>query len=747
MFPIFRFHHRQLVRQADALREDSRFAEAARLYGRAARMAPERADLFVQYGNMLKDSGQLSDAVRAYETAHNRFVAQAAQRGVEFTREVLSDVYVQLGHTFKLAGARDHAIDFYRRANGLKPIPRIQEELKIAALTIHGVPERMIDIPLPQLDSLPGSASADVKGFADFESAFLSDGYKCLCWSKNHFIDATQTGPGSKMVTCSDCGSMYSQEVVRMNMVGETRLISAVDVSAADLESLLATWPFEIRMGRIGLVGAQLYGSPSAKFPGIETIPVYNARLQPGIDRCSFDAIVVWTISHELTDVRRVIDQAHQALRPNGLLVVGYTPSSALSLVMQSLRGKGRVRDEAEGTRIEPVGKDVAQKAAADRSPLFLLSDQALRAVLEPVRREGRLFPARYRQSLSHHFLAMQKTGTMTVGIMSGIGDAVWSFVIQKAVRRKYGADALLYHINDSGDGRRKRSNNMLARFGFVDDMVTSKFQVHADTPMDDRSGHLNYIPSGPVAVDGRDEFDYRLIVNTYLEHGQGYDRVCEALGLLEEDLDFDFFSDYHEKPEDMFAVDKVLHHVGEDYVVFYYGAEVDNTIGGLNRDEVWKPEDWNRLGRMVHDEFGLKIVVIGAPYDTSYANRILGANRDTFYYNAIGELDITETLALIQRSKFVVAFPAGVGIVGPYMRVPTVIFWRPKHMSYHVMHDRAGFCPEFATNWVPEPVLKAGGYYPAWYGDDTPETIMEAVRKGGWAKRTLTTPIGKWKH
>jgi ADP-heptose:LPS heptosyltransferase len=287
----------------------------------------------------------------------------------------------------------------------------------------------------------------------------------------------------------------------------------------------------------------------------------------------------------------------------------------------------------------------------------------------------------------------------------------------------------------------------MLARFGFVDDMVTSKFQVHANTPMDDRSGHLNYIPSGPVAVDGRDEFDYRLIVNTYLEHGQGYDRVCEALGLLEEDLDFDFFSDYDEKPEDMAAVDKVLHHVGQDYVVFYYGAEVDNTIGGLNRDEIWKPEDWNRLGRMVHEEFGLKIVVIGAPYDTSYANRILGANRDTFYYNAIGELDITETLALIQRSKFVVAFPAGVGIVGPYMRVPTVIFWRPKHMSYHVMHDRAGFRPEFATNWVPEPVLKAGGYYPAWYGEDTPDTIMEAVRKGGWAKRTPTTPIGKWKH
>ena len=54
--------------------------------------------------------------------------------------------------------------------------------------------------------------------------------------------------------------------------------------------------------------------------------------------------------------------------------------------------------------------------------------------------------------------------------------------------------------------------------------------------------------------------------------------------------------------------------------------------------------------------------------------------------------------------------------------------------------------CPDFATNWVPEPVLKNGGYYPAWYGSDTPESIMAAIRKGGWAKRKITTPIGKWK-
>jgi hypothetical protein len=742
----------KIVKKADSFRDLRQFDEAAKWYSKAVRLTTGRPDLYVQLGNMLKDSGQLAEAVKAYECGHNGYRSLAARRGEAWANDGAAEALLQLGHTFKLAGASNDAVSFYRRSHALRPIPHIEDELKIAALTIHGVPERAIEIPYPTLDGVQELTTLDgVQGLtkaSDDDYELIKEGVQCLCWSKNHFRDISPEQLDLKVVTCADCGTHYSTDVVRMNMMGETRLVPVCEVTAMDLEGLLATWPVEVRLNRIGLVGAELVGSPPSGATSVETIPAYNSRLLPGLERCSFDAIILWNMSLPFTDLTRIVDQCHQAIRPNGMLMVGYTPTTALTLWAQRLRNslgskrKGQAKLPA-AVRTAGAGDVVI---TSDPSPLFFLSDRALRAVLDPVRRDARLLPQRYEHSSAHHFRALQKSGTMSVGIMSGIGDAVWSFVIQEAVRRKYGADALLYHVNDSGDGRRKRSNNMLARFNFVDDMVTSKFQIHADTPMDDRSGHLNYMPSGPVTVDGRDEFDYRLIVNTYLEHGHSYARVCEALGLDEGDLDFDFFRKYREQPEDMRAVNKVLNYVGEDYAIFYYGAEVDNTIGGLNRDEMWKPEDWNRLGRMVHEQFGLKIVVIGAPYDVSYANKILGANEDTFYFNAIGQLDITETLALIQRSRFVIAFPAGVGIVGPYMRVPTVIFWRPKHMSYHVMHDRAGFCPEFATNWVPEPVLERGGYYPAWYGSDTPETIMAAIERGGWATRKITSPIGNWK-
>ena len=745
-----------LVRKANAARDNGNPAAAAALYGDAVRIARNRPDLYVQQGNMLKDSGNFAAAATAYAQGHNGFAALARKRGAEWAASQIADVYMQLGHLYKKAGRADFSIHFYRRSNALKPFPGLAEEMKFAALTIHGVPETAAAVAYPDLDELPFAADLGKIGTAlpgDTIDQALVPGYQCVCWSSDHFIDAGQDDAAVKYITCGICGSVYSQATVRMNMTGQTTLIPLTKVSLDQIETLLGNWPGHREGGRIGLVGAELAEAKSGASGRIETIPAFNSRLQPGLERCSFDCIVIWSVSNQFSDMRRVIDQAFQALRPNGTLVIGYSPISAVPMVMQNLR-KSVVSLKDDAVVIEPASGGAAHQSGARTEqekpsgvqPLFLLSDFALRSLIEPVRRDARVLPNRFALSPLHSFVAARKTGVLSVGIMSGIGDAVWSFVIDRAVRRKYGADALLYHVNDSGDARRKRSNNMLARFGFVNDMVSSVFQIHADTPMDDKSGHLNYLPSGPVLVDSRDEFDYRLIVNTYLEHGHGFDRICEDLALEPADLDFDFFKDYDEQDVDSVAVDKVRNFVGSDYAIFYYGAEVDNTIGGLNRDEIWRPDDWNRLGRMIHDEYGLKLVVIGAPYDTSYANKILNRNEDNFYYNAIGELDITETLALIQRSKFVVAFPAGVGIVGPYMRVPTVIFWRPKHQSYHVMHDRAGFDPSFATNWVPQPVLDSGTYYPAWYGTDTPETIMGAIRKGGWAKRKITTPIGNWK-
>ena len=90
--------------EADRLRDSHRFAEAALSLRRGSwRERRSRTDLRVQYGNMLKDSGQPRAAVEAY------MLALAAQ-------PVDPDIHLQLGHALKSLGRRAAAVGAYRDA-------------------------------------------------------------------------------------------------------------------------------------------------------------------------------------------------------------------------------------------------------------------------------------------------------------------------------------------------------------------------------------------------------------------------------------------------------------------------------------------------------------------------------------------------------------------------------------------------------------------------------------------------------
>jgi len=87
----------ELIRVADKYRDARRFLEAAEAYGNVLKVRPGRTDLCVQYGNMLKDSGQLEAAEKAY--------FQAIANGAD-----TADTYLQLGRNYRLAGRREEAL-------------------------------------------------------------------------------------------------------------------------------------------------------------------------------------------------------------------------------------------------------------------------------------------------------------------------------------------------------------------------------------------------------------------------------------------------------------------------------------------------------------------------------------------------------------------------------------------------------------------------------------------------------------
>lgn len=97
-----------LIVRGDAARDARDWTRAALWYEEAVRLVPRRADIHVQHGHMLKESGDLVAAERAYMSALALMPDDA-------------DLALQIGHLHKIAGRADAARDAYGRALILKP--------------------------------------------------------------------------------------------------------------------------------------------------------------------------------------------------------------------------------------------------------------------------------------------------------------------------------------------------------------------------------------------------------------------------------------------------------------------------------------------------------------------------------------------------------------------------------------------------------------------------------------------------
>ncbi len=138
---------RAQTRTADAHRDRGEWSAAARHYRRALDLVPGRADLWVQYGHALKESGHVGQAVTAYQEA-----ARLAP--------TVADTQLQLGHAFKLQGRTEDAVAAYVRALSLAPgLSDARAELERLGHAPDGQP-----LPPPPI------AGADEDGAEDAEA-------------------------------------------------------------------------------------------------------------------------------------------------------------------------------------------------------------------------------------------------------------------------------------------------------------------------------------------------------------------------------------------------------------------------------------------------------------------------------------------------------------------------------------------------------------------------------------------------
>ncbi|MDP7014684.1 MAG: FkbM family methyltransferase [Pirellulaceae bacterium] len=305
----------------------------------------------------------------------------------------------------------------------------------------------------------------------------------------------------------------------------------------------------------------------------------------------------------------------------------------------------------------------------------------------------------------------------LQVAVPAGIGDSIWSLTKIPDMLKRYKLEKA--HIALCG-GPPYRARDFISRFDFVESVEYSDY-VCVEQPHCTDEGVYNWAPSQP---NWHFEFDWMLQANRHLENGR---RLDEWMPEFETDWRIaDRFSFTGGEVRQARDLEREL----GPYCVFYLGPETGNTSLGHNRGPLWRPQDWEQLAQRVR-KLGLAVVVTGAEYDRSYYENHL-AGRLGRCHDAIGRWGIGETLAVIQRSRFLVAYQSGLGVFAVYLGVPTAMFWRPFGDSIDP-NALVTFDERMASAWSPPGAVQSGRHLPVIYTKCSPESIAEHAADHQW--------------
>ncbi|TCZ61356.1 glycosyltransferase family 4 protein [Roseicella aquatilis] len=153
-----------LRQEADRLRDEQSWADAAEAYGQYLRLCAEDGPIWVQYGHCLKEGGDPKGALLCYREAERLLPED-------------SDLQLQIGHALKLLGRDDEAFSAYALALTLDP----GNVFARAELMGGELPSDPLPKPAPKPASPPRPAPAltrAVDGALVFDASDLLDYFR-----------------------------------------------------------------------------------------------------------------------------------------------------------------------------------------------------------------------------------------------------------------------------------------------------------------------------------------------------------------------------------------------------------------------------------------------------------------------------------------------------------------------------------------------------------------------------------------
>ncbi len=319
--------------------------------------------------------------------------------------------------------------------------------------------------------------------------------------------------------------------------------------------------------------------------------------------------------------------------------------------------------------------------------------------------------------------------------VPQGIGDSIWALFKAQDIANKLGDGVVelrvaVWHQDSPAE---TRAIEFLKRFACVQSVAPYVMPREDDEghplagavslpgPAADAHGYYRYLPdgppdqfSGPYAETGIERYpgiDYVLMPNAPLERG-----IRLEDWLPEFKTDWDLMKQFRWTAEEVAWMFDTAPRFGP-YVVFFMGSLGSNTTAGHNRGPLWTAQEWYELGERMHAEQGYQIIIVGADYDLDYASEFIKKIEGRLHWHPrVGLYDIGRTFAACMRSKVVVSYQSGIGIVSSYLGKPTAIFWRPKGDS--ISPDQyVSFEESMATAWANPQHVQDGRLFPAIYG------------------------------
>jgi tetratricopeptide (TPR) repeat protein len=145
IFPVILSARRRAIKRADEARDQLQPVRAAALYQVVIERWGPHFGILVQLGNARKDSGAFTEAEQAYKAALKINPRDA-------------DCHLQYGHLMKLSGDLKRAQEFYAEANRLDPsLSGAIEELR--AFESQGIPRPSSVVDKPASPNAPAVQS------------------------------------------------------------------------------------------------------------------------------------------------------------------------------------------------------------------------------------------------------------------------------------------------------------------------------------------------------------------------------------------------------------------------------------------------------------------------------------------------------------------------------------------------------------------------------------------------------------